>query len=152
MSNGSNLPQWTEMQKTAQTNGIQTQLFDVQNAADIATAFDEAGKHKAGAIVVGIDTLTQSNQRLFTELAAHRLPAIYSSTEFVDAGGLVSFGGNCPDQNRGAPTFVDKILKAPSQATRRSSNPPNSNWSSTSRAPKPWAWSRRQCCWRAQMR
>jgi putative ABC transport system substrate-binding protein len=112
MSNGSSPPQWIEIQKTAQTNGIQAQLFGVQSAADLVAAVEEAGKHKVGAIVVGIDTLTQSNQRLVTELAAkHRVPAIYPSREFVDAGGLVSFGVNYPDLYRRAATFVDKIFK-----------------------------------------
>jgi len=112
MSNRSTAPQWTEIQKTARTNSIETQLFDVQSAADLVTAVEEAGKHKAGAIVVGIDTLTQSNQRLVIELAAkHRVPAIYPSREFVDAGGLVSFGVNYPDLYRRAATFVDKIFK-----------------------------------------
>ena len=43
--------------------------------------------------------------------AKHRVPAIYPSREFVDAGGLVSFGVNYPDLYRRAATFVDKIFK-----------------------------------------
>jgi ABC-type uncharacterized transport system substrate-binding protein len=67
---------------------------------------------KTGAIVVGIDTLTQSNQRIIIELAAkYRVPAIYPSREFVDAGGLISFGVNYPDLYRRAAIFVDKIFK-----------------------------------------
>jgi putative ABC transport system substrate-binding protein len=95
MSNRSQPPQWTEIQKTARTNGVEAQLFDVRSAADLATALDDASKHKTGAIIVGIDTLTQSNQRIIIELAAkYRVPAIYPSREFVDAGGLISFGVN----------------------------------------------------------
>jgi ABC-type uncharacterized transport system substrate-binding protein len=112
MSNRSQPPQWTEIQNTARTNGVETQLFDVRSAADLATAIDDASKHKTGAIVVGIDTLTQSNQRIIIELAAkHRVPAIYPSREFVDAGGLISFGVNYPDLYRRAAIFVDKIFK-----------------------------------------
>ena len=112
MSNGSQPPQWTEIQKTARANSIETQLFDVRSIADLVSALDDAGKHKAGAIIVGIDTLTQSNQRLIIELAAkHRVPAIYPSREFVDSGGLISFGVNYPDLYRRAATFVDKIFK-----------------------------------------
>ena len=63
-------------------------------------------------MVVGIDTLTQSNHGLIIELAAkHHVPAIYPSREFVDAGGLISFGVNYPDLYRRAATFVDKIFK-----------------------------------------
>jgi putative ABC transport system substrate-binding protein len=112
MSNRSQPPQWTEIQNTARTNGVETQLFDVRSAADLATAIDDASKHKTGAIVVGIDTLTQSNQRIIIELAAkHRVPAIYPSREFVDAGGLISFGVNYPDLYRRTAIFVDKIFK-----------------------------------------
>ena len=113
MSNRSQPPQWTEIQKTARTSGVEAQLFDVRSAADLATAIDDAGKRKTGALIVGIDTLTQSNQRLIIELAAkHRVPAIYLSREFVDAGGLISFGVNYPDLYRRAATFVDKIFKS----------------------------------------
>jgi putative tryptophan/tyrosine transport system substrate-binding protein len=112
MSNRSQPPQWTEIQKTARINGIETQLFDVRSAADLVSAIDDASKHKAGALVVGIDTLTQSNQRLIVELAAkHRVPAIYPSREFVDGDGLFSFGVNYPDLYRRAATFMDKIFK-----------------------------------------
>jgi ABC-type uncharacterized transport system substrate-binding protein len=112
MSNRSQPPQWTEIQNTARTNGVEAQLFDVRSAADLATAIDDASKHKTGAIVVGIDTLTQSNQRIIIELAAkHRVPAIYPSREFVDAGGLISFGVNYPDLYRRTAIFVDKIFK-----------------------------------------
>jgi putative ABC transport system substrate-binding protein len=112
MSNRSQPPQWIEIQKTARTSGIETQLFDVRSAADLVTAIDDAGKRKTGALIVGIDTLTQANQRIIVELAAkYRVPAIYPSREFVDAGGLISFGVNYPDLYRRAATFVDKIFK-----------------------------------------
>ena len=63
-------------------------------------------------MVVGIDTLTQSNHGLIIELAAkHHVPATCPSREFVDAGGLISFGVNYPDLYRRAATFVDKISK-----------------------------------------
>jgi ABC-type uncharacterized transport system substrate-binding protein len=66
----------------------------------------------ANALVVGIDTLTQANQQLIIDLAIkHRLPAIYASREFVDAGGLVSYGVNYPDLYRRSATMVDKIFR-----------------------------------------
>jgi len=59
---------------------------------------------------VGLDTLTQANQRLIVELAAkHRLPAVYASMEFN--GGLVVYGVNYPDQYRRAASFADRIFK-----------------------------------------
>jgi putative ABC transport system substrate-binding protein len=112
MSNASQPSQWTEVDNTARTVGIQSQLFDVRKAADLAPAFENASGEQIGAFVVGIDALTQENQKLITELAVkHRLPAIYPSREFVDAGGLIAYGVSYPDLYRRAATFVDKILK-----------------------------------------
>jgi putative tryptophan/tyrosine transport system substrate-binding protein len=74
--------------------------------------FENASRQKIGALVVGIDAVTQANQKVIIELAAkHRLPAIYPSREFVDVGGLITYGVNYPDLYRRAATFVDKILK-----------------------------------------
>ena len=112
MSNASQPPQWTEVDNTARTIGIQSQLFDVRKVADLAPAFENASNQQIGAFVVGIDALTQENQKLIIELAVkHRLPAIYPSREFVDVGGLITYGVNYPDLYRRAATFVDKILK-----------------------------------------
>ena len=112
MSNASQPPQWTEVDNTARTIGIQSQLFDVRKAADLSSAFDAASQQHIGAFIVGIDALTQANQDLIIQLAVkHRLPAIYPSREFVDAGGLITYGVNYPDLYRRAATFVDKIFK-----------------------------------------
>jgi putative tryptophan/tyrosine transport system substrate-binding protein len=112
MSNASQPSQWTEIDNTARTIGIQSQLFDVRKAADLAPAFENASGQQIGAFIVNIDALTQENQKLIIELAAkHRLPAIYPSREFVDVGGLITYGVNYPDLYRRAATFVNKILK-----------------------------------------
>jgi putative ABC transport system substrate-binding protein len=51
-------------------------------------------------------------RRRLAELAArHRLPAVYETRDFVDAGGLMSYGPSFPDMYRRAATYVDKILK-----------------------------------------
>jgi putative tryptophan/tyrosine transport system substrate-binding protein len=61
---------------------------------------------------VAIDGVTQANRQRIVDLAMkYRLPAIYSSREFVDIGGLVSYGVSYPDLYRRAATYVDKILK-----------------------------------------
>jgi putative ABC transport system substrate-binding protein len=62
--------------------------------------------------VVGSDTLMQTNQSLVVNLAAaHRLPAMYTFRDFVDNGGLVSYGVSLPDLYRRAGGYVDRILK-----------------------------------------
>jgi putative ABC transport system substrate-binding protein len=90
--------------------GIQAQLLDVRKVDDLGPAFEEAVKQRTDAMLVGLETLTQTNQRLIVELATkHRLPAVYSSQEF--AGGLVIYGVNYPEHYRRAAAFADKILK-----------------------------------------
>jgi putative tryptophan/tyrosine transport system substrate-binding protein len=112
MSNGSQPPQWADIEQAARTFSMQSQLFDVRKAADLSPAFDAASQQHIGAFIIGIDALTQANQDLIIQLAVkHRLPAIYPSREFVDAGGLITYGVNYPDLYRRAATFVDKVLK-----------------------------------------
>jgi putative ABC transport system substrate-binding protein len=112
MSNASLPSLWTELDNAARSIGIQSQLFDVRQVTDLAPAFEIASRQQVGAFDVGLDALTQENKTLIIELAAkHRLPAIYPSREFVDVGGLITYGVNYPDLYRRAAIFVDKILK-----------------------------------------
>jgi putative ABC transport system substrate-binding protein len=62
-------------------------------------------------VVVGSDALIQANQSLVVGLAAaHRLPAVYTFRDFVEAGGLVSYGVSLPDLYRRAAAYVVRIL------------------------------------------
>jgi len=110
MSNPASPPQWKEVERATRSLGLQAQLLDVRKPEDLGPAFDGAIRQRADALVVGLETLTQANQRVIVDLAAkHRLPAIYASMEF--AGGLVVYGGNYPDQYRHAASFADRIFK-----------------------------------------
>jgi putative ABC transport system substrate-binding protein len=110
MSNPAIPPAWKQVETAARSVGIQAQLLDVRKPEDLEPAFDAAMRQRADALVVGLDTLTQANQRLIVDLAAtHRLPAIYASMEFV--GGLVAYGVNYPNMYRHAARFADKIFK-----------------------------------------
>jgi putative ABC transport system substrate-binding protein len=92
--------------------GIEPQVLDTRTVADIEHSFDSASIQHADALVVGSDTVMQTNQRNVVELAAaHRLPAMYTFRDFVDAGGLVSYGVSLPDLYRRAAASADKILK-----------------------------------------
>jgi putative ABC transport system substrate-binding protein len=104
-----------QLQTAAQKLGIEPQLLDVRKPEDIAPAFDAASGKHAGALMVGVDALTQENRTLIAKLAAdHRLPAIYVSKEYVDAGGLVAYGPSYPDLYRRAAIYVDKIFRGAS--------------------------------------
>ncbi|TMK76175.1 MAG: ABC transporter substrate-binding protein [Actinobacteria bacterium] len=110
MSNPASPPQWKEVERATRSLGLQAQLLDVRKPEDLGPAFDGAIRQHADALVVGLETLTQANQRVIVDLAAkHRLPAIYASMEF--AGGLVVYGVNYPDQYRHAASFADRIFK-----------------------------------------
>ena len=110
MSNPALPSQWKEVEIAARSLGLQSQLLDVRKPEDLAPAFDAAIRHRADVLVVGLETLTLTNQQLIVDLAAkHRLPAMYASTEFT--GGLVAYGVRYPDQYRLAASFADKIFK-----------------------------------------
>jgi putative ABC transport system substrate-binding protein len=90
---------------------LRHRLFDVRQADDIRRAFDAVNREHE-AIMVDMDAVTQAHRDMIVELAArYRLPAMYAAREFVDAGGLISYGVNYPDLYRGAAIYADKILK-----------------------------------------
>ncbi len=110
MSNPAIPPQWAEVERAARSLGVQPQLLDVRKPEDLGPAFDGAIRQRADALLVGLETLTQTNQQLIVGLAAkHRLPAIYASREFAE--GLVIYGVNYPEHYRHAASFADKIFK-----------------------------------------
>jgi putative tryptophan/tyrosine transport system substrate-binding protein len=112
LSNPSRQAEWNQVEASARSLGIETQVLDTRAVADIEPSFDSASRWHADALVVGSDTLMQSNQSIVVGLAAkHRLPAIYTFRDFVDAGGLVSYGVSLPDLYRRAAVYVDRILK-----------------------------------------
>jgi len=111
-SNPASASNWRQIEAAARSLGLEPQLLDVRAPEDFARAFDTAIKQRADAVVVANDTLTQTNLRRIVDLSAkHRLPSIFASREFVDAGGLMAYGPNFMDTYRRAATFVDKILK-----------------------------------------
>ena len=84
----------------------------VRKPGDLEHAFDAAAAQRADALVVANDTVTMTSRRRVAELAAkRRLPAAYASREFVDAGGMMTYGVSYPDLYRRAAIFVDKIFK-----------------------------------------
>jgi putative tryptophan/tyrosine transport system substrate-binding protein len=103
---------WKEIETAARALGLEPLLLDVRTPERIAPAFADAARQGAQGLIVGIETLTQANRNAIVELAAkHRLPAMYSAREFVEAGGLVSYGVSYPDLYYRAAGFADRILK-----------------------------------------
>jgi putative ABC transport system substrate-binding protein len=101
-----------EMELAAGVLKVQLQPLGVQGPKDIETAFREASKGRADAVLVLPSPILESHRTQIAELAAqNRLPAIYPFPEFVEAGGLLTYGVSISDLYRRAATFVDKILK-----------------------------------------
>jgi putative tryptophan/tyrosine transport system substrate-binding protein len=103
-----------ETWSAARTLRVRTQLFEVQDAAALDGVFRGIVKEGVDALLVypGQPTLF-ANRKLVVELAArHRLPAMYPLADYVNAGGLMSYGINNLDLFRRAATYVDKILKS----------------------------------------
>jgi putative tryptophan/tyrosine transport system substrate-binding protein len=100
-----------EAQAAASTLGLEVTAFEIRRAEDIAPGFD-ALKGRAGALYIVTDPLVFTNRaRIHTLAMGAQLPAIYTFREYVEAGGLMSYGPSFPDLFRRAAEFVDKILR-----------------------------------------
>jgi putative ABC transport system substrate-binding protein len=102
-----------ETELAAGSLGVKLQYLDVLGPKDIETAFRAAGKGRAAAVLMLVPPRVASSKRKeIAELAVkNRLPAIYPFPEFVEDGGLMSYGVSFTDLFRRAATYVDKILK-----------------------------------------
>jgi putative ABC transport system substrate-binding protein len=104
--------QWKEAERAARSMGLRPQLLDVRRVSDLEPAFDTAARQRADAVIVGIDALTLAHrEQIVGALAKRRIPAMSREREFVDAGGLISYGIHYADLYRRAATYIDKILK-----------------------------------------
>jgi putative ABC transport system substrate-binding protein len=100
----------SEVQAAAGKLGLEVLALEIRNAKDIAPAF-EALKSSADALYVCIDALTNANRIRINILAVGaRLPTMHGYRDYVDAGGLMSYGANVPNQYRRSADYVDKIL------------------------------------------
>jgi ABC-type uncharacterized transport system substrate-binding protein len=114
---GGSTVSWQEMQHPARSLGLQLHPLEAQSSTDFDRAFAEANRAHVGALAIMPSPLFAANLRQIAYLAIkHRLPTVFNLREFVDAGGLLSYGPNRTDEFRRAATFVDKILKGTNPA------------------------------------
>ena len=100
-----------EVQAAAGAFGLEVVTLEIRKAEEIASAF-EALKGRAEALYVFADALMNTNRvRINTLALAARLPTMHGVREYVEAGGLMSYGPSLPDLYRRAADFVDKILR-----------------------------------------
>jgi putative tryptophan/tyrosine transport system substrate-binding protein len=101
-----------EAEADAKGLGLQLHLVGAKGADDLESAFEEAKRASAQALLAHPSTFLVTNRARIIELAAkHRLPVIYPSTPYAEDGGLMSYGPDIVDNYRRAAVYVDKILK-----------------------------------------
>jgi len=96
----------------ARTLGVRLQFFEARGPADFDRVFSDMTRDRGSALTVLGSAIFVSERRRLVELAAkNRLPVVYQQRDFVEAGGLMSYGPDLADLFRRAAVYVDKILK-----------------------------------------
>jgi putative tryptophan/tyrosine transport system substrate-binding protein len=104
--------QWKESQLSARELDVQLHSMEVSSADKFENGFNQAAKVRSAAVAGTHASLFTTNRKRIVDLAAkNRLPAIYSREDFVDNGGLMSYGADRPEPYRRAAAMMDKILK-----------------------------------------
>jgi len=101
------------MRAAAKQMGLLLVVQEVNEAGDdLPGAFAAVERERSQALDVRVTASSTYNPKRIVDLAAqHRLPVVYDARNFVEAGGLVSYGPNLQEISRRAATYVDKILK-----------------------------------------
>ena len=101
-----------EVEEPARAFSLKLQILDILDPKELETVFRSVSKERADAIVVLAGTIIIAQRGRIAEMAINsRLPSIYERREFVEAGGLMSYGISIIDLDRRAAIYVDKILK-----------------------------------------
>ena len=101
-----------KMKADAKSLGLSLRLLDARAPDEFDRVFAVMAKDHVDALLVVADAMFQANRTRLSELAAaNRLPTMYTFREYVDSGGLISYGPNLVSQYRQGAMYVDKILK-----------------------------------------
>jgi putative tryptophan/tyrosine transport system substrate-binding protein len=101
-----------EVELAAGALKVQLQYLDVLNLKDIENSFQSASKQRAGAVLALQSAVLLPQRTQLADLAVkNRLPVMYPQAEYVEDGGLTTYGVSFIDLHRRAATYVDKILK-----------------------------------------
>jgi len=101
-----------EVQAAARAIGLQVQVFNADTSAEIDAAFESIGRERPDAIFVGVTPFLNGRRVQLAQLAAfHWLPAIYAARDYVEVGGLMSYGSDIVDGFRQAGVYAGRILK-----------------------------------------
>jgi putative ABC transport system substrate-binding protein len=92
--------------------GMKLRVVDIRQPGELGSAFETMRREHMDAMVLVADPLLFSQTHLITQLAArHRLPAVYETRLFSDAGGLLSYGPLPRERFRRMAVYVDRILR-----------------------------------------
>ena len=101
-----------ELQAAARHFGITVSFTEIKGPDDLDPALARAKKDGAGGIIAALGAFTYAHRAKLVQLALkHRLPGIYWARDYVEEGGLMSYGASFDDVGRRAAYFVDRILK-----------------------------------------
>jgi putative tryptophan/tyrosine transport system substrate-binding protein len=114
-----------ETQAAGRALGVTLQYFEARDPSQLDSALSRIEKDRAGALIVTPDPLFGSQRKRIVDFAGRRrLPSMFFYKEFVDDGGLMSYGPSFPDSYRRAAVYVDKILKGAKPADLPVEQPP----------------------------
>jgi putative ABC transport system substrate-binding protein len=103
---------YVQAKSAAPALGVDVRSVEVRDTGGLESAFEGIVREHPDALLLLADPLTVGQRQRIVDFAAqHRLPAIYESSDFVDAGGLMSYGPSALDLFRRAASYVDKILR-----------------------------------------
>src|SRR5262245_60969955 len=102
------------IEKVAKTLQLELTEFPISGSDQLATAFAEVSKARAGAVLVSPTLWFIDAKNLATIAVKHRQPTIHNLRPFAEAGALISYGANFAEIHKRAAVFVDKILKGAS--------------------------------------
>jgi len=101
-----------DLQAAARTIGVQLQIHNASTSGEIDAAFAALVRERAGALFVSPDPFFNTRRvQLATMAAHHSIPTASAAREYVDAGGLMSYGANLPDMFHQAGVYTGRILK-----------------------------------------
>jgi len=106
------LAEMRDLQAAAHSLGLDITVLDASGESEIDAAFAALPRHKVGALIINTDPLLLGQRDQIVQLAArHKIPTVYFLRDFVDAGGLMSYGPDIHNGYRQAGVYVGRILK-----------------------------------------
>ena len=113
----------TALQEATQAKGVQIHISEASTDSELETAFADLASLKAGTLIVGADPFFNARRNQIVALAArYSLPAIYEWREFVDVGGLISYGPSLTGVYRQIGTYAGRVLNGEKPADPRLSS------------------------------